>query len=64
MAAESIPDFDTVFERKTPEEVQSMLDEFLLEGNDAEEVSTETTKYSNTKQESSVDRAFSELLGT
>ena len=61
---DSIPDFDTVFDRKTPEEVQTMLDEFLLEGNDAEEVSTETTKYSNTKQESSVDRAFSELLGT
>ena len=61
---ENIPDFDTVFERKTPEEVQSMLDEFLLEDKDAEEVSSETTKYSNTKEESSVDRAFNELLGS
>ena len=60
---ENIPDFDTVFDRKTSEQVQGMLDEFLLEDKDAEEVSSETTKYKNEEQ-SSVDKAFSELLGS
>ena len=62
---ESIPEYDQVFEsaRKTPDEVQNMLDEFLLGEDDAEEVSSETTKYNNTET-SAVDKAFEELLAS
>ena len=62
---ESIPNFDEVFEsaRKTPDEVQNMLDEFLLGEEDAEEVSSETSKYNNTET-SAVDKAFEELLAS
>ena len=57
--------YDEVFEsaRKTPTEIQNMLDEFLLGEEDAEDVSTETTKYESNTPESAVDRAFEELLG-
>ena len=42
-----------------------MLDEFLLGDSDAEEVSSETTKYNNKNTESnSVDKAFADLLGS
>jgi hypothetical protein len=55
---DSIPDFDGLFERKSAQDVQSMLDEY----------STESTRYGNTTSESStegstVDQAFEELLG-
>ena len=53
---DNIPDFSSLFERKTTEQVQAMLDEFLL-GEDAE-ASTESTDTG-----SSVDKAFAELLG-
>ena len=59
-ALDSIPDFSTLFERKSPEEVQSMLDEFLLGEEDAEETSTETSKYSNKNMEM-MEKAFDEL---
>jgi len=59
---DQIPDFDSVFERKTPEQVQVMLDEFLLSEDDAEGVSTESTKYNNDSGKSVVDKAFAELL--
>ena len=59
---DGIPDADEVFERKTPEQVQSMLDEFLLGAGDAEETSTEATHYGNSTTQ--VDKAFEELLGT
>ena len=39
-----------------------MLDEFLLGEGDAEDVSTETTKYEGAPPTSDVDRAFAELL--
>ncbi len=58
-----VPDFDEVFERKTPEQVQVMLDEFLLGESDAESVSSETSKYNNTST-STVDQAFDELLAS
>jgi len=63
---ESIPEYDQVFEsaRKTPDEVQNMLDEFLLGEEDAEEVSSETTKYNNKAETSAVDKAFEELLAS
>jgi hypothetical protein len=61
---ESIPEFDSVFERKTPTEVQAMLDEFLLDESDAEEVSSESTHYKNDSPTTAVDKAFEELLGS
>jgi len=66
---ESIPEFEDLFERKDSAEVQSMLDAHLLGDGDAEEVSTETVKYSNTRASksggagNSVSEAFEELLG-
>ena len=59
-ALDSIPDFSTLFERKTPEQVQSMLDEFLL-GEEAN--SEETTKYNSGGTQNAVDKAFNDLLG-
>lgn len=60
---DSIPAFDDVFDRKTAEQVQVMLDEFLLDASDAEETSTESTHYNSSNSDTSVDRAFEELLG-
>jgi hypothetical protein len=57
---DSIPNFEEVFERKTPQEVRTMLDEFLLSQDDAEEVSSESSRYEST--DSNTDRAFKELL--
>ncbi len=59
---DQIPDFDTVFERKTPEQVQVMLDEFLLGEGDAEDVSSESNKYNSNSGDNAVDKAFAELL--
>ena len=60
---ENIPDFNTLFERKTPEEVGQMLEEYLSGEESAEERSKETTKYGeNTTTD--VDTAFEELLGS
>jgi hypothetical protein len=58
---ESVPDFGTLFDRKSPADVQGMLDEFLLSEEDAESVSSETKKYSST-EEDQVNKAFAELL--
>ena len=65
---EAIPDFNTLFERKTPEEVGAMLDAFLLGEEGTENMSNETTKYDNSTEPpppttSSVDSAFEELMG-
>ena len=64
---EAIPDFNDLFERKTPEEVGALLDEFLSTYQSAENDSSETTRYSSGPQAtgaaSSVDDAFNELLG-
>jgi hypothetical protein len=65
---ENIPDFDAIFERKTPAEVGTMLDAYLL-GETADTVATEltqttTTAATTTDTASSVDAAFSELMGT
>ena len=59
---DQIPNFDEVFERKTPEQVQAMLDEFLLSESDAESVSNESSKYNGATDGSAVDQAFAELL--
>jgi len=64
---ESVPEFEALFERKSAEEVGAMLDAYLLDESDAEETSSETTKFGATTTSSdtavSVDEAFQELLG-
>jgi hypothetical protein len=60
---ENIPSFDTLFDRKTQEEVEQVLDSYLNE-DAAEEGSSETVKYSNSVEPaSSVEKAFDELMG-
>ena len=61
---EQVPDFNKLFERKTPAQVGEMLNAYLAD-DDAEEVSSETTKYGGAASDTqtSVDGAFSELLG-
>jgi len=63
---DQVPDFNVVFEnsRKTPQEVQGMLDEFLLSEDDAEDVSNESSRYNKSTQVTEVDAAFNELLGS
>jgi len=63
---DSIPDFSSLFERKTPEQVQVLLDTFVNgQVTDPEGDSSETTKYGNSGQNASertsVDQAFAEL---
>ncbi len=59
---DAVPNFDDVFERKTPGQVQAMLDEYLLGEGDAEDVSSETSKYESAGSGNAVDKAFAELL--
>ena len=60
---DSIPDFNGLFERKTPEEIDAILDEQLAGDLSAESRSSETTRYSkDTDKTSAVDRAFDELV--
>tara|TARA_Y100000310_G_scaffold185296_1_gene185386 strand:+ start:332 stop:1096 length:765 start_codon:yes stop_codon:yes gene_type:complete len=68
---DSVPDFNTVFDRKTSEEVGKILDGFLLGATDAEGNSSETTRYNNntsdtttTSGASDVETAFDELLNS
>jgi hypothetical protein len=60
---ETIPEMDSLFEKKSHADVQKMLDGFLL---GAEENSSETSKYadSGASDTSSVEKAFDELLGS
>ena len=57
----SIQDVEGLFERKTSDEVQQILDQFMSQNVDAEASSTETTQYNNTGA-NSVDQAFKELM--
>jgi hypothetical protein len=65
---ESVPDFGTLFERKSSEDVQRMLDEYLADDESAEELSSETTQYGGgapapqAGPSSSVEQAFNDLL--
>ena len=67
---DSVPEFDSVFERKTSEEVGQILDNFLLGTTEAEENSTETTRYNNNTNKNTnsggvdVESAFEELLNS
>ncbi len=57
----SIQEIMELFERKTTEEVQTMLDQFMAGGIEAEGNSTETVQYGK-KDGDSVDNAFNELM--
>ena len=64
----NIPDFDTLFERKSTADVEVMLDEYLSGDKSAESTSSESTKYNapaavTTKSSDPVDAAFDELMG-
>ena len=61
----TVPDFTSLFERKSSEDVQRMLDEYLADDESAEDMSNETNRYGNTTSQttaSSVESAFNELL--
>jgi hypothetical protein len=63
---EGVPDFDTLFERKSADDVGALLDAYLLDETSAEEFSSEQRKFGATvvaPATTSVDDAFSELLG-
>jgi len=59
---DGIPDFGSLFDRQTPEQIDAILDEQLAGNGSAESRSTETAKYGSGK--SNVDRAFDELMAT
>ena len=67
---DNIPEFESLFNKKSPEEVGQLLDEFLLSQSDAESVSSETSKFGNdsgtssttTSSKSTVDGAFDDLM--
>ena len=65
---ESIPDFNGIFDRKSPEQVGEILEQYLSGGIDAESNSVEETKYAKTPNTtgdvSEVDAAFNDLLGS
>ena len=56
-----MPDFESLFERLSPEQVNAILDEQLSSNKSAEGRSSETAKYGKGPQ-SDVDRAFDELM--
>ena len=65
---ESIPELDTLFERKTSEDVATLLDAFMSTGvTDPEAVSSETEKFGGStttnenEETNAVDAAFAEL---
>ena len=55
-----MPDFDSLFERQTPAQIDAILDEQLASDGSAESRSSETAKYGNANN--SVDKAFNELM--
>jgi len=57
---DNIPGFDDLFTRKTPEEIQVMLDEWLSGEEDSG--GEEVVKYDNKGSTSSVDSAFNDLM--
>jgi len=61
---ESVPEFESVFDRKTPSQVQEMLDEFIssqLSEDEVEELSEEQTKYTSSSSDV-IDKKFDEML--
>jgi division protein CdvB (Snf7/Vps24/ESCRT-III family) len=60
MYLNSIQEIMELFERKTSDEVEKLLEEFISGGVDAEGNSAETVQYTN--KTDSVDNAFNELM--
>ena len=58
---DGMPDFDGLFERHSPEQIDAILDEQLASDGSAEGRSSETTRY-GTNDKNDVDRAFDELM--
>jgi hypothetical protein len=58
---ESIPKIGELFERKSTDDIQAILDDFLSTDTSSEGRSTETTKY-NTSSTSDVDKAFQTFM--
>ena len=56
---DNIPNFDELFPRKTPQEIQVMLDEWLA-GEDS--AGDDVVKYDSNNTTSSVDSAFNDLM--
>jgi hypothetical protein len=56
---DSIPEFDGLFQRKTPDEIRGMLDEWLAGEDSAGE---DVVKYDNSDAATKVDNAFGELM--
>jgi hypothetical protein len=56
-----MPDFESLFERLSPEQVNAILDEQLSSDKSAEGRSSETARY-GAGPKSDVDRAFDELM--
>ena len=57
-----MPDFDSLFERLSPEEIDTILDEQLSGNLSAEQRSSETSRYNNADSQNPVDKAFDELM--
>ena len=60
---ETIPNFEDIFDRKTTEEVQSILDQFLSSGEGNSEVQKYGTS-TETGSSNSVEAAFNDLLNS
>ena len=59
---QNMPDFDSLFERLSPEQVDAILDEQLSSDSSAEGRSSETQVYGKKNEASDVDKAFDELM--
>jgi len=57
-----MPDFDSLWDRLSPAQVNAILDEQLSNDGSAESRSSETAKYGPASGKSDVDRAFDELM--
>jgi hypothetical protein len=58
----NIPEIEGLFEKKSSQDVEALLDAFLSDDESAEARSSETVRYSTEKETSSVDEAFDQLL--
>jgi hypothetical protein len=57
---QSVPDIESLFDRKTTEDVQVLLDDYLSSDTSSERNSSETTKYSSNN--TGVDEAFDKFM--
>ena len=60
---ESVPDFDNLFDRKSSEEVQSMLDNYLL-GEEESGATSAATASDSKDSDNTVEQAFKELVAS